>query len=316
VITRPDRSKAAPNALKGLLLVAAICCLLVGCGGTAKNTVQTYTPPVVPTRYSQVLPKGMKSAAASRTLCWNFHRIISNWQGIATRRGKMAAALIANPLAAYKAVWPQDVRWVRETTVPNLIQGLSRATHKKLVALAGHDRRYVNQQMTSHFESASIGTCHEAASYQRARRSLVRLDAASHRVVRVANHEKVVLAAQARAAAAARRRARIAAANAWHAGYSGPVYTENGDVYYKWRDDLGCADYATDGCARMEVVAANGCSSLFVQSNESSTQNGPIIGNGIDSQDNVPPHQPVLLELDADTSGVNWWSGPQITCYP
>lgn len=305
-----------PSALRFLLLAAAVCGLLVACGGTGKNAAQTYTPPVVPTRYSQLLPKGMTTAAASHTLCWKYHSVISGWQGVATRRGKILASLIADPLAAYKFVWPQNTQWVWSKTAPGLIQGLSRATHKKLIELAGHQRRYVNQQMTSRFESASIGSCHEAASYQRARRSLVRLDAASHRVIRVANHEKVVLAAEARAAAAARRRARIAAANAWHAGYSGPVYTDNGDVYYKWRNDLGCADYATDGCARMEVVAANGCSSLFVQSNESSTQNGPIIGNGIDSQDNVPPHQPVLLELDADTSGVNWWSGPQITCYP
>jgi hypothetical protein len=122
-------------------------------------------------------------------------------------------------------------------------------------------------------------------------------------------------AAQARADAAAAARA-AAAANAWHAGLSYSDETDNGTVYWRWRNDLGCVDYALSGCARIELAAENGCSSLFVQSNESATESGPIIGDAIDSQDNVPPEKRVLMELDASQDSTRYYSAPTITCYP
>jgi hypothetical protein len=119
-------------------------------------------------------------------------------------------------------------------------------------------------------------------------------------------------AAKRKAEAAAAARA-YAAANAWHAGYSYWTETDNGTVYYKWRDGLSCVDYALNGCWHIEVIAELGCSSLYVQSNE--MQGGTVVGDMIASQDNLPAKTPALLELDADTDASVTASAPTITCY-
>src|SRR5581483_489421 len=106
-------------------------------------------------------------------------------------------------------------------------------------------------------------------------------------------------AAERAAAAAKAAAAAEAAANAWHQGYLGPT-GDNLDVYFKWRNDLSCADYATQGCVRLEVITENGCSYLEADSNELQSQGGPIVGDSLDNQTNVPPKTPVLMELDAD----------------
>jgi hypothetical protein len=151
---------------------------------------------------------------------------------------------------------------------------------------------------------------------------------------RAANHRRAAAAARAKARAAARAKAKAkaarirsaatarrhaqaaaaayAAANRWHQGYFGPA-GDNSDVYYKWRNDLSCADYATQGCVRIELITASGCSYLAVDSNEESAA-GVILGDALDNQANVPAETPVLMELDADTSGVSKFSAPTITC--
>lgn len=121
------------------------------------------------------------------------------------------------------------------------------------------------------------------------------------RAARIA-HAKALAAARA-AQQQARDEARahaayVAAANAWHSGYD--VFDSVQGVYFRWRDDLSCASYETY-CWRIEVITRGGCSSLFVEANELDTS-GTIIGDLIDSRDNVPPKTPALLELDG-TSG-------------
>jgi hypothetical protein len=117
-------------------------------------------------------------------------------------------------------------------------------------------------------------------------------------------------AAAAKAAAAAR-----AAASAWHKGYGYPVSTDNGAVFWKWVNKPACTN-AIYGCEEIDVKTANGCSSLFAESNVRASRNGAIIGNTIATQDNIPPHAAVLMELDDDTGTAHWWDPPKMTCYP
>jgi len=54
----------------------------------------------------------------------------------------------------------------------------------------------------------------------------------------------------------------------------------------------------------------SGCSYLAVQANEKS--GGTIIGDLIDSRDNLPPKTPALFELDSTSGGGNVWRLPGI----
>jgi hypothetical protein len=142
----------------------------------------------------------------------------------------------------------------------------------------------------------------------------VRVTAAQRRAQQHRAAVKRRLAAKRAAArAAAKRRAVVAAyarANAWHKGYLGPV-GDNFDVYFRWRTDRRCADYAVHGCLHIEVIAASGCDYLQVSVNE--IQGGAIVGGILANQLNVPPETPAILELDADRDGIRG-SPPTITC--
>ena len=64
-----------------------------------------------------------------------------------------------------------------------------------------------------------------------------------------------------------------------------------------------------------EVITRGGCDSLYVEANERNRA-GTIIGDLIDSRDNIPPKTRVLFELGS-TSGVtdSVASSPTITCF-
>jgi hypothetical protein len=130
------------------------------------------------------------------------------------------------------------------------------------------------------------------------------------RIARVAR-ERARLARERAKARARAHAAYVAAANAWHSGYD--LSDPSQALYYRWRHDLSCAAYSTY-CWRIEVITRDGCSSLFVEANEEDS-GGTIIGDLIDSRDNIPPKTPVLLEMDStsgSTSSVA--SAPTITC--
>jgi hypothetical protein len=131
-----------------------------------------------------------------------------------------------------------------------------------------------------------------------------------------ARKARVAARARAKAAAAARARAKkeaaahaayVAAANAWHRGYS--QYDAN--TYYRWRHGISCT-YA-DYCWHIEVITRYGCSSLFVEANELSGSTN--VGDLIDSRNNLTAKTPALLEL-VSTSGSTSTvaSAPTIKC--
>jgi hypothetical protein len=104
--------------------------------------------------------------------------------------------------------------------------------------------------------------------------------------------------AEARRQAAARA-AYVRAANAWHRGY----YQQDSNVFYKWRNDLGCADYALSGCWRIEVITRNGCPT-YVGVNANEYQGGSVVGQLLDNNGNgIPPRTSALFELDANANG-------------
>jgi hypothetical protein len=124
-------------------------------------------------------------------------------------------------------------------------------------------------------------------------------------IAQVSAAKKAKARAEARALAAAKAKARreaaahaayVRAANAWHQGY----YQQDSNIYWKWRNDLDCSDYATDGCWRVEVITRNGCPSyLGVTANE--YRGGSVVGDLLDNNGNgVPPKTSALFELDAD----------------
>jgi hypothetical protein len=124
--------------------------------------------------------------------------------------------------------------------------------------------------------------------------------------------EKAARIARERARARAQAHAAyVAAANRWHQGYR--PYDYGLGIYYRWRDNLGCASYS-DYCWRIEVITRRGCTSLFVEANETNASR-TIIGDLIDSRDNIPPRTPALFELDS-TSGAtsSYASAVKITC--
>lgn len=116
--------------------------------------------------------------------------------------------------------------------------------------------------------------------------------------------------AAANALQAAKDRAEVAAANAWHKSYYGPTGPNN-DVYYKY-PTKPCRAYAETGCWHVQVVTAAGCRYLEVDINE--LRGGVVVGGLIANQLNVPPHTPVLLELDTDRGNLTGGSLPVFDC--
>lgn len=110
-----------------------------------------------------------------------------------------------------------------------------------------------------------------------------------------AQREAAAAKAEAQREAAAHA-AYVRAANVWHQGY----FQQDRNIYWKLRDDLGCADYATDGCLRVEVITRAGCPSYVgVDANE--YQGGSVVGDLLDNNGNgVPPKTSALFELDLD----------------
>ena len=116
--------------------------------------------------------------------------------------------------------------------------------------------------------------------------------------------------ANARAAKIARERARerarahaayVATANRWHRGY----IKQDGNVYWRWRDGLSCADYVSNGCWHVEVTTRNGCSS-YVAVNANEYRGNAIINALLDNQGfGIPPKTPRIFELDADAGNVS-----------
>jgi hypothetical protein len=107
-------------------------------------------------------------------------------------------------------------------------------------------------------------------------------------------------AAAAAARAAAAHAAYVAAANAWHKGY----YQQDDNVYWEWRHNRSCQDYATSGCWHVAVITRGGCQS-YVAVNANEYQGGAIIGQLLDNQDyGIPPKTVRVFELDADANGV------------
>lgn len=153
------------------------------------------------------------------------------------------------------------------------------------------------------------------------RREIAAKKAAATKRKRIAAKVRAARAAKARRARAAARKeaARKAAvaeaaaeveANAWHQGYEGPL-GENLDVYGRFENQPTCEEFAESGCWKFDVITENGCQYLEVAINE--MKDGAIVGNVIANQINVPPKTPVILELDADTVGVEA-SAPTLTC--
>lgn len=88
----------------------------------------------------------------------------------------------------------------------------------------------------------------------------------------------------------------LLAANRWHRGY----FRQDGNVYWRWRDELSCQDYAVDGCWHVEVITRNGCQTyVAVQANEN--RGHAIVNELLDNQDfGIPPKTRRIFELDAD----------------
>jgi hypothetical protein len=154
--------------------------------------------------------------------------------------------------------------------------------------------------------AVTLGGCgarsHEAAGITSTAKTAVKTPAqikaeavAKVRAQRVARAKaRVAARARAKAAAAARVRARaeaaahaadVAAANRWHQGYS----QQDGNVFWRWRSGLSCADYVQVGCWHVEVITRSGCSSyVAVHANEYS--GGTIINELLDNQGyGIPP---------------------------
>jgi hypothetical protein len=107
--------------------------------------------------------------------------------------------------------------------------------------------------------------------------------------------------ARERARAEARAHAAyVAAANRWHKGFN----QQDGNVFWRWRDNLSCAEYALDGCWHVEVVTRYGCQTyVAVQANE--YKGGAIINELLDNQGyGIPPKTSRIFELDADPGNV------------
>jgi len=143
----------------------------------------------------------------------------------------------------------------------------------------------------------------ELAAATRARKAAARAAArARTRALVVAKRR-----AKARAKAAA---IAYAASNRWHQGYR--MYSDS--LAFKWlgSGSFSCADYALNGCWKIEVLAHEGCNYLEVDSNE--MKGGAIVGQLIANQANVPPDTPVIFELDADAANISEASAPTISC--
>jgi hypothetical protein len=300
----------------------AVCAILFalvgtasGCGGSRATVGATSTdkPTPPPTRYAQVIPAGISTQRAAQPLCATYKRVTGSWQQTAERRRAILATVPvgAESYAAYLAAWHVAHKagrgWLKASSTRTFSVSIATAASNRLEALAGpKNHRFLTAKMEARFMSDTLYLCHQSHVYAQTRQSLSKLDKKAKTVLSGARAKVAADIANARAA-------RIRAANAWHQGYLGPLETENGAVYVKWTHPA-CADYAIDGCWHIQLTAARGCSSLFVEMNE--LQGGTIVGNAIASQNNVPPRTPVLLELDADTSATVTASAPKITCYP
>jgi len=297
-------------ATLAVLLLASSALSACGSGSPSGAKHSTATTPHKPTRYAEVLPAGMSAQQVSAPLCAKYRSIIVHWKQDTAIRLKTLLATVTeqyNQDAAYAFMNKPGTGWLHADNLRLFSNAVSGAADVRLYKMAGTKRRFITKPMYARFEADTLRACHASGLFAATRRSLTQLDASAGKVVRAAN-------AKAKADAAKARAQRIAAANAWHAGYIGPIPTDNGSGYTKWRTDLGCASYAVNGCWRIEIVTSAGCSSMYVQINEMS--GGTIVGNAIASQENVPPRVPVLLELDADQSSSVTASAPTITCYP
>jgi len=148
------------------------------------------------------------------------------------------------------------------------------------------------------FKLDALFVCHSSARVRRLHTALVRIDSQAARLVSLAARGRALEHAKEVAAARAARQARIAAENAWHQGYNQQDY----NVYWKWLDGHGCAEYALDGCWNVEVITRDGCPTyLGVEANE--YQGNAVVGDLLGNNGTgIPPKTPAIIELDADAS--------------
>jgi len=93
---------------------------------------------------------------------------------------------------------------------------------------------------------------------------------------------------------------------AWHAGYTADYSNvapyELPNIYYKFlKPPFSCAQYAVNGCYKLEVVTRNGCpTALSVQLDEESndTQVGTLYG----ASGALGPQEHAVIEIDAAQS--------------
>ena len=113
-------------------------------------------------------------------------------------------------------------------------------------------------------------------------------------------------AVKANAFAAAKTRAAIAEADAqsqamsdaltdgWHDGYT----PQDDNVYWEWRNDLGCKDYASNGCWHIAVITRDGCPN-YVAANEDEYRGAAVINQLLDNQSyGIPPQTVRIFESD------------------
>jgi hypothetical protein len=142
--------------------------------------------------------------------------------------------------------------------------------------------------------------------------------AAKARLARIAARKAAARrAARAQAYEAALERA---AKEPWHHGYTedwtGIEYGNDlPNVYWKWLSGYSCADYALNGCWKIEVVTRNGCpNSLSVELQE--LRGGTQVGTLYGSSGSLSPQTPAIVEIDADSGDATAMQGQMgsITC--
>lgn len=73
------------------------------------------------------------------------------------------------------------------------------------------------------------------------------------------------------------------------------------DIYYKFLKSYSCAQYAENGCWKLEVITRKGCpTAVSVQLDEES--HGTQIGTAYGTSGALDPREHAVIEIDADQS--------------
>jgi hypothetical protein len=92
---------------------------------------------------------------------------------------------------------------------------------------------------------------------------------------------------------------KVAAANAWHQGYT----RQDANVYWKWVEGQDCQDYPEYGCWHVEVIARHGCP-RYVEVKAIEMAGGTEVNSVRENWDSLQAKTPMIFQLDLDMGGI------------